>query len=139
MALSAMDLTSKSKILHQMQVKAVQLEAKKGQDYGVNTDWQKTNVSDQMLDRMQESANKRDRNVKAQEKQRIREETGYQSPTEDEDKSEPMKLDELTLAHKQYSDATGDYQQINIGRYNFANSEKDEKHEPSIISINDQL
>ena len=110
MALSAMDLTSKSKILHQMQVKAVQLEAKKGQDYGVNTDWQKTNVSDQMLDRMQESANKRDRNVKAQEKQRIREETGYQSPIEDEeDKSEPMKLDDLTLAHKQYSDATGDY------------------------------
>ena len=55
------------------------------QNYGdLNANWQKTSISDQTLERMQESANKRSRIAKEQERQRLREQPGYQSPSEDE-------------------------------------------------------
>ena len=94
----------------------------------MNADWQKTSISDQMLDRMQESERKRDRIAREQEEKRRRQQRrdqGEDSASREGDA--PLKLDDLLVAQNmhpcQLSEADQEYEQINVGRYNFAPSD----------------
>ena len=76
------------------------------------------------------------------EKERLRQERRDrgEDTTENEEVSGPLKLDDLIGSHLQpcqKSEADGEYEQINIGRYNFAQSELESRHPPS-IQITDQ-
>ena len=89
-----------------------------------------------MIDRMQESANKRERIAREQEEQRKKQERRDRGEDSESREDAPLNLDDLQM-HHQRSDMDIEYEQINIGRFNFAPSDISQRRPPS-ISIKDQ-
>ena len=73
-----MTLTSKSKLLAQMQIKSEKLEVMQtSSNYNRVDEFGKTVISDQMVDRLQESANKRERIARENKERMQRHDDGY--------------------------------------------------------------
>lgn len=81
---SNFELTSKSKILQQMQMKSEKLEVIQQHSNQMNEDWMKTGMSDQMIERMQESAQKKQKTAKFNEERLQRHQDGYESPDDND-------------------------------------------------------
>lgn len=81
---SQMEISSRSKILAQMQMKSDQLNIIQQNSGQVLEDWQASGISDQMLERIQASASKKDKIAKANEERIKRHEDGYQTPDSNE-------------------------------------------------------
>lgn len=91
-----------------------------------------------MIDRIQESANKRERMAREQDKERQRQERrdrGEDSQSHVSD--DPLQLGDLQMRQER-SENDGEYEQINIGRFNFATSDISHRYNnPKDISIRD--
>ena len=173
-----MTMTSKSKILAQMQIKTDKLEVMQQHSAQVREDWQRTGMSDQMIERLQESADKRQRiaaknkarmegrpetpeskdNKKMVGKNLLMQQMNYDNEMEDimtnkepaaghgrgilsqdfnmgAHKDSQSSITNLLDPNKKPVYVTGkfeDYDQINIGRYDFAPSTDRSKKKSSI-------
>ena len=94
-----MELTSKSKILAQMQMKSDKLQVIQNYSSQVNESWQKTSISDQMIERKQVSASKRERIARQNEERMRRHQEGIQTSEEEDNPMTMNELDQINEVH----------------------------------------